>query len=347
MSSENDSQSGPEGPPPFNLAVRHPAAPLPQASEKEASTATKSFLTEHPADGSLVEVDEAEGAFTQTESNKQRELKPTTVTRSSSSEPDQRQTPLDVIPSTPKSRILQDEQQSPPTEEVPRDTLLPPHTASVPDSPSPNLQSLDLHDLVAEGLTAIHQMSSRQLAAPTGTHSTVLRTLQSDLGETSNDTNAIRRSGCIWTTTDPREWSSTMWVGILEAGESRNKKGTILSMLEWMGASIWYDAQLAKLASEAPLTKRGTPRARVATVLLDRLLDGEESDDEPGPVIKRRRLVLGSAKDPPSAERSRSIHGRAADQRRRSIIHQVGRGRKLRTMVSKTGLGVLLREKIW
>ncbi|KAK3366681.1 hypothetical protein B0T24DRAFT_596593 [Lasiosphaeria ovina] len=109
----------------------------------------------------------------------------------------------------------------------------------------------------------------------------ILRSLQSDLGETSNDTN----------------------VSVLEAGGSRNKKGTILSMLEWMGAFIWYDAQLAKLASAAPFTKRGTPRTRVATVLLDRLLDrlldGEVSNDEPSPVIKRRRSPLGSAEDLP------------------------------------------------
>ncbi len=77
-----------------------------------------------------------------------------------------------------------------------------------------------------------------------------------------------------------------MWIRLLEVGEYRKKKATVLGMIEWMGASVWYDSQLEKFAKTPPFTKR------VATILLDNLLGGEESDDESRPVTKRRRLAL-------------------------------------------------------
>jgi len=90
----------------------------------------------------------------------------------------------DVVPSTPKAQIDQGEQKSPPTEDVLQVVLL--------------LDlSLNLHDMVAEGLAVIW-MSSLQQAALTGTYSTVLCCLQASPKGTSADaTEATPRSGLI------------------------------------------------------------------------------------------------------------------------------------------------------
>jgi hypothetical protein len=63
-----------------------------------------------------------------------------------------------------------------------------------------------------------------------------------------------------------------MWIHMLEAGHARSKKATILNMIEWMGASEWYDAELEQAEKAPPPTKRGTPRKRLATVVLDKYL---------------------------------------------------------------------------
>lgn len=67
---------------------------------------------------------------------------------------------------------------------------------------------------------------------------------------------------------------------------------------------------------------------------------------EEGP-IKRRKLALGATKASCPTSHSASISKEVAFRRRRQIIERVTKGRKLCTMVSKTGLWILLLHKIW
>jgi hypothetical protein len=63
-----------------------------------------------------------------------------------------------------------------------------------------------------------------------------------------------------------------MWINILEAGHARSKEATILNIIEWIGALEWYDAELKQVEKAPPPTKQGTPRKRLATVVLDKYL---------------------------------------------------------------------------
>ncbi len=56
-----------------------------------------------------------------------------------------------------------------------------------------------------------------------------------------------------------------------------------LKMIEWIGASIWWDAKIEEFKKASLCTKAGKPRVHTATVLLDELLPGKEiTDIEPG-----------------------------------------------------------------
>ena len=57
---------------------------------------------------------------------------------------------------------------------------------------------------------------------------------------------------------------------MLEAGHACSKEVTILNMIEWIGASEWYDTELEQAEKAPPSTERGTPRKRLATVVLDK-----------------------------------------------------------------------------
>jgi len=113
----------------------------------------------------------------------------------------------------------------------------------------------------------IAAMSTSRDEMPEGTHSAILRSLQGSVHPVSGDTE-VPGSSNIWAT-DPIDWSGQMWINLLEVGEGRSQKTTIFNMIGYMGASAWFDAQLTTF--QAPLTKRGKPRKRVATPLLDSL----------------------------------------------------------------------------
>jgi hypothetical protein len=63
-----------------------------------------------------------------------------------------------------------------------------------------------------------------------------------------------------------------MWINILNTGHARSKEATILNIIEWIGALEWYSAKLKQAEKAPPLTKQGTPRKRLATVVLDKYL---------------------------------------------------------------------------
>jgi hypothetical protein len=240
------------------------------------------------------------------------------------------------------SQTARHEQQSPQTEEVLRadGSGLPVVLLESP-SPSPLVQTFTLRDFLGEMVDVISAMSTSRDEALKGTHSAILRSLQAGVHLVSKDTG-VGQSSNIWAT-DPTAWSGHMWINLLEVGEARSQKTTIFNMIGYMGASAWYDAQLA--AFQAPLTKRGIPRKRIVSPFLDSLLKEKEmQEEEPR---KRMKLASGDAKADLSTSHSTSISQQVAFRRRRQIIERVSKGRKLCTMVSKAGLWILLLRKIW
>jgi hypothetical protein len=232
---------------------------------------------------------------------------------------EQRQIKQEVIRSTPEAQVALHKQQSPQTEEIPRvdGSALPTFRLESP-SPSPLVESFTFRDFLCEMINVIAPMSRSQDEVPTGAHSAILRSLQPSIHIMSKDTEAAE-SSTIWTATDPTDWSGHMWIDFLEAGEGRSQKTIIFNMIGYMGASAWFDTQLALFA--APLTKRRQPRKRVATPFLDSLLkDQEAQDEEPR---KRRKLALGSAEENHSTS---YISKDVAFYRRRRIIDRVTKG---------------------
>jgi hypothetical protein len=231
----------------------------------------------------------------------------------------------DPRPSTPSPPGHLAMQPSPQTEEVPRPEVSLVLESSAPESPSPHpyIERSSFYNMLAETITVIEMMSKKTEEASPGAHSAILRALLTDTIWAKTD--KVESSESAWSATDMRSWSASMWMGLLDAGQSRSKTTTILNLLEEMGAAVWYEAQLRQIAESGLLTKRGKPRVRVASTLLDSLLRGDESN--------------------PAQEQS--IQERATDIRRQMISKAVSRGNKLRTIVSKTSLGILFRPKIW
>ncbi|KAK4233952.1 hypothetical protein C8A03DRAFT_38303 [Achaetomium macrosporum] len=227
--------------------------------------------------------------------------------------------------STPSPPDHLEMQPSPQTEEVPRPDVSLVLESSAPESPSPHpyVEHSFFYDMLAETITVIEMMSKKTEEALPGAHSAILRALPTDTIWAKTD--KVEASESAWSATDMRSWSALMWIRLLEEGQSRSKTTIILNQIEEMGAAVWYEAQLRQIAGSGLVTKRGKPRVRVASALLDSLLRGDGSN----PAQEQR------------------IQERATDIRRQMISKAVSRGNKLRTIVSKTSLGILFRPKIW
>jgi hypothetical protein len=231
----------------------------------------------------------------------------------------------DPRPSTPSPPDHLEMQPSPQTEEVPRPDVSLALENSAPESPTPHpyVELSSFYDMLAETITVIEMMSKKTEEASPGAYSAILQGLLTD--RISTKTDKAEASESAWSATDMRSRSASMWIHLLEAGQSRSKTTIILNLIEEMGATVWYEAQLRQIAESGLVTKRGKPRVRVASALLDSLLRGNESN----PAQEQR------------------IQERATDMRRKMISKAVSRGKKLRTIVSKTSLGILFRPKIW
>jgi hypothetical protein len=103
-----------------------------------------------------------------------------------------------------------------------------------------------------------------------------------------------------------------MWMEVLERGSATNWRCSVLNMLEYMGASKWYDSQIEH-AKRTVYTTENKPMGEkgAATYVLDR--------------ITREHSLLS----------------------RKTITNQCSRGKRLRELVEKVGLGILISPKIW
>jgi len=91
---------------------------------------------------------------------------------------------------------------------------------------------------------------------------------------------------------------------MLEAGYARSKEVTILNMIEYIGALEWYDAELEKAQKAPPLTKRGTPRKRLAIIVLDKYL---KEDRDITAIRSLEKLASKGNEDRPSLLNSAGI----------------------------------------
>jgi hypothetical protein len=197
--------------------------------------------------------------------------------------------------------------------------------------------------MVAKAVHIIYKMGKRW-EQPKQVHSSILATLRPSLGETPDTTTAVGRPDSVWTTSSSTIWSASMWIDVLEAGQARSKEGTIFKMIECIGASDWYDAELEQAKKAPPPTKCGTLRKRLATVVLDKYL--KEARDTPA-VEDPEKLTSIDNKDCPSSQGPAGIQKRILNTRRKNLIETFRRGRTLRRLVQMTRPGILFDPNTW
>ena len=130
---------------------------------------------------------------------------------------------------------------------------------------------------------------------------------------------------------------------MLEAGHTRSKKATILNMIEWVGASEWYDSELEQSEKAPPPTKRGKPRKRLATTVLDRYLKVRETT-----ILESTETPASTDnRDCPSSVNSAEIQKKILEAKRKRLNNVFHRGRTLRKLIQKTRLGILFDLDIW
>ena len=149
-------------------------------------------------------------------------------------------------------------------------------------------------------------------------------------------------------------WSDgSMWMQVLEAGESGKQKVTIFNILEYIGAWEWYDRQV-KSSQATVLTKKKklVDRKGAATQVLNQMQDLQTSAEQPGKWIRGVGRITLSDKRYESANSLKSYDASIVEQdrksQRRRITIQLSRGQKLSTrIVKELSLDILFRLPIW
>lgn len=187
-------------------------------------------------------------------------------------------------------------------------------------SPPPE-EALTLKSMISHSVNVISKISKRQKVSAE-VHLKIVRTIQHSLA-----TAAVKQPNSIETTSGAT--SASTWINILDAGEARSKKTTILNMMEWIGAAEWFDTEVQQAQQALPRTKRGAPRKRVATIILDKYFqEVPDSEDHSLPIT------------------SNGIQNRILDEKRQRFIKNVNKGRNLRQLVQMTHLGILFQSNV-
>jgi hypothetical protein len=228
-------------------------------------------------------------------------------------------------------------------EQVDGEHTLPTHNGQTMLPPSPPRETPTLTDMVAKAVHVIYEMNGRQ-EVPTEVHSRILSTLRPSLVGAPATTAVAERPSSIWIAGSSTTWSASMWINVLEAGYARSREATILNMIELIGASEWYDAELEQAEKAPPPTKRGRPRKRLATLILDKYLKevrDTTATESPG------RLASEGNEDRSSSKTSADIHSRILETKRQRLRKNLHRGRTLRKLIQMTRLGILFDPDIW
>ncbi|KAH7389249.1 hypothetical protein BKA64DRAFT_758493 [Cadophora sp. MPI-SDFR-AT-0126] len=125
--------------------------------------------------------------------------------------------------------------------------------------------------MVAKTIQTMHVMTNSQ-EVPSEVHCEILSTIRSSFDVIPVAPTEVKRGESIPITNNSKPLLASMWLNMLKASQSRSKKVTILHMIEMMGASEWYENELAEAERDPPRTKRGAPRKRLATIVLDEYL---------------------------------------------------------------------------
>ncbi|EXJ73556.1 uncharacterized protein A1O5_03317 [Cladophialophora psammophila CBS 110553] len=234
---------------------------------------------------------------------------------------------------------------SPQTEEIYRERMLTPLESIA--SPAGLQSALFSHetnsfmDLIIEAVGVIHQLKKYPDAVSADVHSRILQTHRRNNQETASRLNLGQR------------WSDgSMWIRILENGSARNQKGTILSMIEYMGFWEWYDEQI-QLAMKTIRTRKGklVDHKGAATYVLDSMQNMSSGAATRGKWISGVGRVTieneGNTADI-STEKSEGVIATKDQQLRRQTKVQLSRGQKLsKKLVKELSLGILFSPKIW
>ncbi|KAH8595137.1 hypothetical protein B0O99DRAFT_159895 [Bisporella sp. PMI_857] len=135
-----------------------------------------------------------------------------------------------------------------------------------------------------------------------------------------------------------------MWINMLEVGHNRSRKSSIFNMIEWIGASEWFDAEIEEAEKAPPPTKRGVPRKRLATIILIKYMKEAYGITE---IEATGTLAFKNSEDCPSFMDSAKVEKKFFDARRLRLNVVIQRGRILRRLVQATHLGILFDENIW
>ncbi|EED20958.1 hypothetical protein TSTA_081910 [Talaromyces stipitatus ATCC 10500] len=160
-------------------------------------------------------------------------------------------------------------------------------------------ESMSFLDTVHQMVNIVHLLNRYQTDLPRTVHRRILQSLHTTQ-EPIRDSTA-------------HQWSDgRMWMEVLERGSATNRRCSVLNMLEYIGASKWYDEQIEH-AKRTVCTMENKPVGEkgAATHVLDR--------------ITREHSLLS----------------------RKTITNQCSRGKRLRELVEKIGLGILISSKIW
>uniref|UniRef100_A0A093ULD9 Ubiquitin-like-specific protease 1 n=1 Tax=Talaromyces marneffei PM1 TaxID=1077442 RepID=A0A093ULD9_TALMA len=160
-------------------------------------------------------------------------------------------------------------------------------------------ESVSFLDTVHQIVDIVHLLNKHQTDLPRTVHRRILQSLHTAQKPIMNST--------------AHQWSDgRMWMEVLERGSATNRRCSVLNMLEYMGASKWYDSQIEH-AKRTVYTTENKPVGEkgAATYVLDR--------------ITREHSLLS----------------------RKAITNQCSRGKRLRELVEKVGLGILISPKIW
>ena len=200
------------------------------------------------------------------------------------------------------------------------------HSPRVP-TPSPSsTESTLLKDMVTDAVRIIHKLCKNQHEVPKAVYSSILLTLQSDHG-------AIDMAGS-------GNWSDGgIWAQMLEAGESRSHRTTILNLLGYMGAWEWFDRQV-KLAEMTVYTKKNTlvSRNTAASYVLNKI-------QEPSKSIRGLGLLTFGEGENTSDNHLSPTEYAAQRSCFRTHLH---RGHKVREeVVNELGFGILFSPSIW
>ncbi|BDD60236.1 hypothetical protein MAP00_005381 [Monascus purpureus] len=235
-----------------------------------------------------------------------------------------------ITPTTPTKQTDR-RLSSPEMEEMQRKTT-PTSLESITGQPTqmrlfPNTRSII--DLTVKATHTIYHLSKHKDGVPSDVHTRVLQSLQVQPGMSAVCANR-------------NHWSDgSIWVQILEMGESRKDRGTIQNMLEYIGAWEWYSIQV-ELAKKTVTTKKNKPvkqrgaAKHVMDQIQNRWIGGV------GTVTLQEGSSYYQAGSGPA-----SISAEAKHLQRNRISMQLNRGKLCAKLVKELGLGILFDENIW